>query len=401
LVRAKKTPARSKKPETGSDSKEQADETITKNDEKGGPHKEAVVLEDPIISISETPDAVAEAAKAPAASEIPAVVPEQRSGLFPMLLGGFVAAGLGFGASQFLGNDAWPFSRGPSATDELKQVVEQQKARIATIQASVEELTNTVNNPVADPRIDDLVVTMEGTQEFVNKVSGRLEGLDARVGDLENRPIPDIGATVDAVAAYERELAAMRAMFQEELARIEAAQNDAVQIEQSATIRAESAAARAAFARVKAAVETGAPLVSALDAVRDVGKEIPLALSENAESGVLTLAQLQQEFPAAARAALSASINASVDTGAANRFTAFLRTQLGTRSLQPREGDDPDAILSRAEGALRGGEIKNALNELGGLAEPGKSEMADWIAAATTQQQAVAAVSALAKTMNN
>ncbi|MGB0440740.1 MAG: molybdopterin-binding protein, partial [Paracoccaceae bacterium] len=34
---------------------------------------------------------------------------------------------------------------------------------------------------------------------------------------------------------------------------------------------------------------------------------------------------------------------------------AFLKTQLGARSLEPREGDDPDAVLSRMEAAAREG----------------------------------------------
>lgn len=412
MARAKKTPTKPRRPAGKIDSAE------TKDKKTNNP-KDVIVLEDPVetsIEPADSKDGPTEIEELPVKSKTADVIEDStgpsptssqpanaapRRGFLPLVLGGLVAATFGFVASQFLGNDNWPFTRGPSATDEIAVVVDQQKAQISTLETSLGEMAQTIANPVADPQIGELVKSGEGVQAAINEFSARFESLEIRLTDLENRPIPDVGATVEAVVAYEKELAGMRAMFQKELARIEAAQSEAVQIEQSAAIRAESAATRAAFATLKAAVETGVPLLPALDALRDVGIEVPAALSEHAETGIPSQTQLIQDFPAAARAALSASISASADAGETSRLTAFLRTQLGTRSLQPQEGDDPDAVLSRAEGALNDGMIAKALQEIDVLPGSGKTEMATWIAAAKIRQEAVAAVSVLAEIINN
>ena len=77
-------------------------------------------------------------------------------------------------------------------------------------------------------------------------------------------------------------------------------------------------------------------------------------------------------------------------------FQAFLRTQVGARSLEAREGDDPDAVLSRAEAALARGDIAAALDEIATLPAVGQDAMADWVALAETRRTALAAAADLA-----
>jgi hypothetical protein len=84
------------------------------------------------------------------------------------------------------------------------------------------------------------------------------------------------------------------------------------------------------------------------------------------------------------------------DAGAMERFGAFLRSQTGARSTAPRAGDDPDAVLSRAEGALAEGQIAAALTLLEALPEAGRAEVAAWRAAAEARLAAVDAAEALA-----
>jgi hypothetical protein len=81
----------------------------------------------------------------------------------------------------------------------------------------------------------------------------------------------------------------------------------------------------------------------------------------------------------------------------AERGLSFLQTQLGIRSLAPREGDSPDAILSRAEAAARSGDLMEAVAELEALPEPARAEMSDWMERATTRAEAVAAADDLAR----
>ena len=70
------------------------------------------------------------------------------------------------------------------------------------------------------------------------------------------------------------------------------------------------------------------------------------------------------------------------------------------RSLTPREGDIPDAILSRAEAALRDARISDALDEIDSLPENAHSALDDWVARATQRQEALSAAAALADRLN-
>jgi len=83
-----------------------------------------------------------------------------------------------------------------------------------------------------------------------------------------------------------------------------------------------------------------------------------------------------------------------------NRVNAFVRSQLGLRSLAPREGDDADAVLSRAEAALREGDLEATLAELDGLPDPAKAEMAAWVEAATARVDALEAARAFEQSLN-
>jgi hypothetical protein len=189
---------------------------------------------------------------------------------------------------------------------------------------------------------------------------------------------------------------------QEEAARIareaaeEAAAREAAAAEEAEATRAAAEAAAAAAAReaaqtsILAALDSGEPYADFL-----TGLDVPPALSGPAADGVPTLTELVDSYPEAARAALDSSIRANVDGTALDRFTAFLRVQTGARSLEPREGDDPDAILSRAEAAVRAGDLAQALTEISALPEEGQAAMADWTQSARMRLDALGAAQGL------
>lgn len=83
-------------------------------------------------------------------------------------------------------------------------------------------------------------------------------------------------------------------------------------------------------------------------------------------------------------------------------LTNFLRAQTGIRSVAPREGDDPDAVLSRANAEVEAGQIGAALDEIQALPDAAKSapSMADWIAGATAYRDAQSALSDLSANSN-
>ena len=67
------------------------------------------------------------------------------------------------------------------------------------------------------------------------------------------------------------------------------------------------------------------------------------------------------------------------------------------RSVAPREGDDPDAVLSRAEAAIKSGDLETTLTELDTLPEDAQAVIADWRAEADARVAARAAADALAQ----
>ena len=160
----------------------------------------------------------------------------------------------------------------------------------------------------------------------------------------------------------------------------------------------QSAMAVSAVGAITTALEEGTSYTDALAQAQSVlDIEIPAVIAENADRGVTSLATLQESFPGAARAALNTAIRSDTGDGALDRLTAFIRVQSGARSLTPREGDDPDAVLSRAEAALRAGDVPGALAEIDALPENGQAAMADWRASAETRVAALAAASDLAQ----
>jgi hypothetical protein len=262
------------------------------------------------------------------------------------------------------------------------------------------------------PQISDAATAASQAADRLGALDAQLSTLTTRVEELAQRPAP---AGLDT-ASLDAELADFRAELsaavddaranvvaaQEEAARIAqeaaeaAAARETAAAEEAEATRAAAEAAAAAAARqaaqtsILAALDSGEPYAQHLE-----GLDIPAALSAPAADGVPTLTQLVDSYPEAARAALDASIRASVDGTAMDRFTAFLRVQTGARSLEPRDGDDPDAVLSRAEAALRTGNLAQALAELDALPEAGQAAMAGWTQSARTRLDALEAAQGL------
>jgi len=63
--------------------------------------------------------------------------------------------------------------------------------------------------------------------------------------------------------------------------------------------------------------------------------------------------------------------------------------------LTPREGDDPDAVLSRAEAALRDGRVDETLALIATLPAEGQAAMMDWGETAGMHAKVIAAYEAL------
>jgi hypothetical protein len=236
-----------------------------------------------------------------------------------------------------------------------------------------------------------------------------LATLNGRVADLETGPAEraeDTAAITAAIAQLQSDLAALQAsgpvpanitaLAAEAEARLQEAEDQANRLKAEAEALNLAAERRVALAALRAAVESGAPFGLELAAL---GPDAPPLLSQAAETGVPSFATLQDSFAEAARAALEAALRADMGDSWTDRAMSFFRTQTGARSLTPREGSDPDAILSRAEAALAKGDLVTTLAELDSLPEVARAAMADWRSTADQRLSAITALRELADTI--
>ncbi len=310
-----------------------------------------------------------------------------------MLVGGLVAGAIGFAVATLTT---------PSGQMDVQDMLAAQDASIAAIQQQVNGQQSVDLAPL-ESGLADLALQVTGLQD---DLAATTEALEGRIAALENRPVGSTTgeASAGATAEFEADVAALRAELTEltNMARTEldTARAEAAAIEENAAAAARAAAGRAALARLQTGIESGAPLGAALADLEDVlGAPAPDALLA-VQDGVPTLAALQDSFPAYARAALTTARAEGVAGEDASGVGAFLRNQFQVRSVNPREGDDVDAMLSRAQAALRGGLLAETLAEIAQLPEVARAELSDWLALAEARADAVAAIDTLSASLS-
>lgn len=353
-----------------------------------------------------------EPAPEPVVTSPPRPAPRQ-SAFFPLLFGGIVAAVFGAAALRYGILEGW-VEIGGGKTAGLQAMIDAQTAQITGLEAALEGLRTelvSVRDAAPDPglvtgALDEVATRVGGVSDGLVALGQRLDATDARLAGLETQPIPKAELPAEMVAAYEARLAGLQGTMDERFDRMQDALNARLaEIEAAASdagAAAKTAEARVALAEIEAALDSGTGFAEPLNALAETANVTPpVPLAETAETGVPSLASLQAEFPAAARAALTEATRAATSDGSINWLTAFFRTQMGARSLEPREGDDPDAVLSRAEAATGRGDLDTALTEIATLPAGGRAELANWAARAETRRTALAAAKTLSEQLNS
>ena len=298
------------------------------------------------------------------------------------LLGGALAAAAGYGVAQYVPN-GWPM------------------ASVVTLQTQVAVLSDQVQALQADLQKADARLASLETAPAPQSDAGQIAALELRLAALESKPMP-AGTDSAALDQLRTEVAAiktngaavMSAQVQADLdAKVQATEAKLTAIEQSAQAQAAATLTRAALGQIAAALDSGAPYPSAIAAL--AGADIAVVLTDNATAGLPSLQALQASFPDSARAALEAALRANMGESWSERVGNFLRTQVGVRSLTPRDGPDPDAILSRAEAALTAGDVALALAEMATLPTPAQDALSAWRVRAQLRLDAQAALAAL------
>lgn len=328
------------------------------------------------------------------------------TGFFGMLVGGFIAAALGFGLARYVAPDGWPLA----SNEQLKTELAGQTGQLTTLAEAVKRLeaaakTPAAENPELAARITALEAGLKSATDAMASVpdaadlNERVAMLETRLAGLGSTPVSGNGPAPAALNGLQSEIAALRSDIDAQkvtlAAEIEAAtEASRAQLAEAQALKA-SAAVASALGRINTAIENGAPFAAVLVDLQAAGRTIPSGLLAVAERGAPTLRAVQDGFPEAARAALAASLRANAGESLTDRMTAFLRAQTGARSLTPREGADVDAVLSRMEAALQSGDVPLALTEAKGLPPEAKDAMADWTALAERRQLATQAVADL------
>jgi hypothetical protein len=191
--------------------------------------------------------------------------------------------------------------------------------------------------------------------------------LQARIAELEAELARSRNLTASgAGAASSSDLSAIEAR----LARIEAAQGRA----------ARAASAAVAAAALADAASTSRPFLTELATLERLSPhaEDLAGLKALAESGAPTAAALAAEFPEVADHAASASRSTSGDTSLLSRAGDALAALFTLRRVGSLTGNEPDAVLARAERRVAEGDIESALKQLEALPAGGQRATADW-----------------------
>ena len=344
---------------------------------------ETPAVEDLVSDIEpEILEPVIEATEIPAA---PFAEPAKSGSAMSAILGGLVAGAIGFGAAYFV----------------LPKPDMTLPAKISAQASEITELRDQIA-AVPAPDLSGVEAAQAATADAMVAADERITALETRLNDLSNRA-GDSGSV--STAAYEAELDALRSEMENlrgtAIAELESAREQAAEIENNAEAAARAATGRASLARIQSGMETGAPLGEALDDLAAaLQADVPAALTA-VRDGTPTLAALQSDFPALARAALATARAEGVSGEAEGGFASFLRNQFDVRSVAPKDGDGTDAILSRAEATLRHGRLTDALAEVGALPEVARAELSDWIALAEARADALAAAATLSTSLND
>jgi hypothetical protein len=373
------------------------EETVTEEVTEATVEEPASAPEPEVAAAQETP--------APVVTEKVIERVERKGGFFPMLFGGVAAAAIGFGVTTYM------YQVGPFAADVAAEE-DNSTAQMQSDLGALSDRLNALENAAAPemPEVPDLApvtASVSGLTDQLGALTGQIGGLgeqltalDTRLTALEQRPIE--AASDAAVSSFEDAVAGLRQEIEDQRVQIEDMAAEAVEAEKAAEETSRQALARAAMTRLQSSLDAGTPFAPALSDLQGVSAvEVPATLSTLAEDGIPSLAQLQASYPDYARDALGEARALTAEGDTQERLGAFLLNQLGARSLEPKEGDSADAVLSRAEAAVKDARLSDALSEISALPEAARAAMAPWVEQAQLRQDALAAAETLSQNLNS
>ena len=375
---------------------EKDEKAVEPNDDQTNNIEDAVVVEDLQEAVSDAPaeDAVADA--------VEAIETERKSsGVLPLVVAGFICAGLGFGAAILSqpSNPIWPVH------PDVAQFRDETTGKITGIDTRLNALEGRVSNvdqrAVGDVFQSDLDELTTGFDQRFLEIGSQLQNFDKRLAALEKSTI-ESAIPDELVAQYQDEVKRLKETLEAQRESLQQFMSETAETANEVTQRAKDTVARGILAQIRAAIDAGGPFDSAIKEFDEqVGEVLPNQLRSLAEEGVQTYQELRDSFAEAARSALNAARDESNESEGFAGIGNYLRKQFQARSVKPKAGDDADAVLSRAEQALRENDLNGALNELDALPDAARDQMQPWIDQARERQDALEQLDILSQEIGN
>ena len=358
--------------------------------------EDAVVVEDAQEVDRDEPaeDVVADA--------VEAIDTEQKSsGVVPFIVAGFVCAGLGFGAAILSqpSNPIWPVHPDVAQfRDETTGQITGIDTRLNALEGRLTDVDQRAVGDVFQADLDELTTSYD--QRFL-EIASRLENFDKRLAALEKSTI-ESAIPDELVTQYQDEVKRLKETLEAQRESLQQFMSETAETANEVTQRAKDTVARGILALIRAAIDAGGPFDTAIKEFDEqVGQALPNQLRSLAEEGVQTYQELRDSFAEVARSALNAARDELNESEGFAGIGNYLRKQFQARSVKPKAGDDADAVLSRAEQALRENDLNGALNELDALPDAARDQMQPWIDQARERQDALEQLDILSQEIGN
>ena len=321
-----------------------------------------------------------------------------RTNLVVLMTGGILAVAIGFGAAIGLYKYGVLFS--PASPNEaqidIKTNISKQNEQFSELEKKVSSVQSKLELLILRTGTDNTSEKFEFLDKEINQFTIELETinlqlstLSKRTDDLEKRPVLT-AVPEDIIEKHSKELEALKETLTQQREQVQEVMQEAEAKEAIAKKAALEARIFSAVSRLSTAVKNGSNYADALvdfEAASEL--KVPDVLRKYAQTGFVTKEQLIEQFPIAARLAVNSARSEGQDAQG-KTFADYLKTQLKARSVVPREGMSADAILSRAEAAVKDDRLTDALSELEALDLTARNQMNDWVSKAEERLAAVA-----------
>jgi len=358
--------------------------------------EDAVVVEDvqEVVSDETSEDAVADAAEATDTER-------KSSGVLPLVVAGFICAGLGFGAAILSqpSNPIWPVHPDVAQfRDETTGKITGIDTRLNALEGRLTDVDQRAIGDVFQSDLDELSTVYD--QRFL-EIASLLENFDKRLAALEKSTI-ESAIPDKLVTQYQAEVKRLKETLEVQRESLQQFMSESAETANEVMQRAKDTVARGILAQIRAAIDAGGPFDTAIQEFDEqVGQALPNQLRSLAQEGVQTYQELRDSFAEAARSALNAARDEVNENEGFMGIGNYLRKQFQARSVTPKTGDDADSVLSRAEQALRENDLNGALNELDALPDAARDQMQPWIDQARERQDALEQLDILSQEIGN